>query len=115
MNLDVHPDSLRSFGRVWDQAADALPPQAETLAGVSAGADHFGRINQFLTPAVSVFVWQARGLAKECGELMELGAWAVRATARDLEETDAGVARLMGGDIGPVGGTVEDGTGSVWA
>ena len=97
MTLDVHPDSLRSLGHVWSRAADAFPAHAETLAGVGEGSEHFGRINQFMTPALVVFVWKARDLARECGELMEQAVWAARATAQDLEETDAEVARLMGG------------------
>lgn len=122
MTIDVHPDSLRTFGRTWDQAADAMPAQAETLAAVGHGADNFGPINQFLTPAVSVFVGRARDLAQECGEHMEQAAWAVRGAADDLETADADVARLMGGemrtDVGVGAGTAASGCVTdegVWA
>lgn len=98
MTIDVHPEALRTLGRVWEQAACAMPAQAQTLDGVGHGSDNFGRINRFLTPAVSLFVWQARELAQGCGELLEQGVSALCATARDLEETDDLVARLLAGD-----------------
>lgn len=98
MTIDVHPDSLRALGWVWGQAADVLPAQAQTLDAVGHGSDNFGRINRFLALAVSVFVWQSRDLAQGCGELLDQGVSALYTTARDLEETDDRVARLMSGE-----------------
>lgn len=99
MNLEVHPDSLQSFAQKWGQAADVMSTHAETLAGVGEGADNFGRINQFFTPVLALFVWQARDLATECGELMDQAVGALCATVRDLEDTDARVASLMRGEL----------------
>lgn len=97
MILVVQPHSLRSLESVWEETASSISAQSGTLTEVGGGAGNFGRINQFMTPALHVFVWAAKSAVKECGEQLREGALASRDTADDMEKTDTEVATMMGG------------------
>lgn len=99
MTLDVHPESLRTLGRLWEDAAKTTQSHGETLTSVGAGGHQFGRINQFLVPALVGFVALTRDAALAQGEQWEEGAIALRKSTLDLESTDGDVARLMGGGV----------------
>lgn len=95
MTIDVHPESLRTLGRHWDRAAREAQSHGETLASVGVGGHQFGRINQFLTPALVLFMAGLRQVALAQGEQWEEGAVALRQSALDLELTDGDIARLL--------------------
>lgn len=97
MILAVDPEGLRSLAEVWDDTARAVAEHRSTVASVGAGAENFGRINQFLTPALIGFVLAASRVAQECGDQWQEGALAARDTANDIHLVDVGVARTMGG------------------
>lgn len=95
MTLDVHPESLQSLGRCWDRAAQDAPTYVETLSSVGAGGHQFGRLNQFLVPALTGFVAATRLAVIASGEQWDECAVALRQSALDLQTTDGDVARLM--------------------
>lgn len=97
MILVVDPEGLLALARDWDQTAQAVADHRSDVASVGAGAQNFGRINQYMTPALVGFVMAASRVAQECGDQWQEGALAARDTANDLHLVDAGVARALGG------------------
>lgn len=97
MILAVDPSGLRSVAAAWEEASLAASSQRATVTSVGGGAENFGRINQFMTPALAGFVALAVRAAEECGELWQEGALAATDTATDLVLVDEAVARAMGG------------------
>lgn len=98
MTLVVDPEALRTLAEAWEATGRATARQATTVRGVGAGAHQFGRIHQFVTPALDWFVERAVRAVEHAGEEWERGALALRDTARDVVDTDRGVADGWGED-----------------
>lgn len=96
MILLVDTDAMRRLAQRWDESAEATSRGAATVAGVRGGAENFGRLNQFLTPALRGFTTVAEGAVRRSAEQWADGALAARDTALDVESTDDAVARGFG-------------------
>ncbi|MBE7325359.1 hypothetical protein IEQ44_11905 [Nocardioides sp. Y6] len=97
MILEVDGDRLRALAGAWEETGDSVSAHRTTIASVGSGGQDFGRLNQFLTPALLGFVHLATRAAERCGDTWQQGALAARDTANDIHLVDLEVARALGG------------------
>lgn len=96
MSFSVHQGQLVNHSYAVDSLVTQIRAQASALQGIKLGTDTFGLLNFWMPPVLNSFFLTDGDTVLDMADTVGRAAEAVRSTAQDFDETDAGVADGFG-------------------